>query len=139
MENSNEDEIRNRAVRNSNAIRANWSQYQSASAMGRTIPDFNPFILDDDMAWAKKKTGKGRASIYFTEKIQKFMNDNPNKWICVYEEQGLPMETARKLANTLRSSAAYFGNKNPNFKYKVVTKGVGNVLLAAGLFDTDDE
>ena len=139
MENSNEEEIKSRAMRNANAYRANWTQYQSASTMGRRVPDFNPFILDDDMAWAKKKTGKGRASIYFTEKIKHFMNYNPNKWICIYEEQGLPMETARRLSNTLRSSAAYFGNKNPNFKYKVVTKGMGNVLLAAGLFDTDDE
>ena len=91
MENSNEEEIKSRAMRNANAYRANWTQYQSASTMGRRVPDFNPFILDDDMAWAKKKTGKGRASIYFTEKIKQFMNDNPNKWICIYEEQGLSL------------------------------------------------
>ena len=115
-----------------------WSNYM-ASGSGTRTPDFNPFILDDDMMWAKKKKGAGRASIYFTEKVQQFMRANPKKWICVYEEKGLPMESARKLANTLRSSAAYFGSKNSRFKFKVVTKGMGNVLLAAGLFDTDDK
>ena len=112
-----------------------WSEW---NAVNTEKKQFEPFILADDMNWAKSQGrlgGAGRKSKYFPQETQTFMEENRNKWVCIYEEKGLPMRETRKLVATLRSSSDHFRKSHGDFQFKVVTREVGNVILAAGFFD----
>ena len=111
-----------------------WSEWNTVNTQKK---QFEPFILADDMNWAKTvRTGKsGRKSKYFPQESQTFMQENRNKWVCIYEEKGLPIRETRKLVATLRSSSDHFRKSHGDFQFKVVTSEPGTVILAAGFFD----
>jgi len=112
-----------------------WSEWNTVNTQKK---QFKPFILADDMNWATpgERAGKsGRKSKYFPHETQTYMQENRNKWVCIYEEKGLPIRETRRLVATLRSSSDHFRKNHVGFQSKVVTREIGTVILAAGFFD----